>query len=139
LGGINKGVGIEFPGCSDLCHRRHDLGLTMAISVDHATLPAHAHLNLLGLVSLFLFGIYYRLHPSLEGGKSASVQVWAWIVGTIILTIGVALVHAGHAIGIRLRQSVRSSSFSICCCSAGWYFVGSVRRRVFQPTASPAK
>jgi hypothetical protein len=54
---------------------------------------------LLGLVSLFLFGIYYRLHPSLEGGKSASVQVWAWIVGTIILTIGVALVHAGHAIG----------------------------------------
>jgi hypothetical protein len=29
----------------------------------------------------------------------ASVQVWVWIVGTIILTIGVALVHSGHTIG----------------------------------------
>jgi hypothetical protein len=29
----------------------------------------------------------------------ASLQVWVWIVGTIILTIGIALVHWGHAIG----------------------------------------
>jgi len=74
-------------------------GLVMAISVDHTTLPAHAHLNLLGWVSLFLFGIYYRLHPWLDGAKSSSVQVWMWIIGTIILTIGVALVHTGHTIG----------------------------------------
>ena len=32
-------------------------GLQMAISRDHAALPAHAHLNLLGYVSLFLFGL----------------------------------------------------------------------------------
>jgi hypothetical protein len=29
----------------------------------------------------------------------ASLQVRVWIVGTIILTIGVALVHSEHAIG----------------------------------------
>jgi hypothetical protein len=74
-------------------------GIIMAISQDHSAMPAHAHLNLLGWVSLFLFGIYYRLHPSLEGTRSASVQVWGWIVGTIILTIGVGLVHTGHPIG----------------------------------------
>lgn len=74
-------------------------GLVMAISEDHTTLPAHAHLNLLGWVSLFLFGIYYRLHPCLEDVKSASVQVWIWILGTVILTIGVTLLHTGHAIG----------------------------------------
>ena len=74
-------------------------GIVMAISEDHSAMPAHAHLNLLGWVSLFLFGIYYRLHPSLEGTKSASAQVWAWIVGTVILTIGVGLVHTGHAVG----------------------------------------
>jgi uncharacterized membrane protein len=61
-------------------------------------LPAHAHLNLLGWVSLFLFGIYYHLHPAIDRSRLASVQVWVWIVGTIILTIGVALVHSRHTI-----------------------------------------
>jgi hypothetical protein len=74
-------------------------GIIMAISEDHSALPAHAHLNLLGWVSLFLFGIYYRLHPSLEDAKIASMQVWAWIIGTIILVVGVGLVHTGHAVG----------------------------------------
>ena len=74
-------------------------GIIMAISDDHSAMPAHAHLNVLGWVSLFLFGIYYRLHPSLERAKSAIAQVWVWIFGTIILTIGVGLVHTGHSIG----------------------------------------
>src|SRR5579862_206315 len=74
-------------------------GIIMAISEDHSAMSAHAHLNLLGWVSLFLFGIYYRLHPSLEGARSAIVQVWVWIAGTIILAIGVGLVQTGHAIG----------------------------------------
>lgn len=74
-------------------------GIVMAISQDHSALPAHAHLNLLGFVSLFLFGIYYRLHPALEGTTRAGVQVWVWIAGTIVLAIGVGLVHTGHAIG----------------------------------------
>jgi hypothetical protein len=74
-------------------------GIAMGITQDHSTLPAHAHLNLLGWVSLFLFGIYYHLHPSVDRSRLASLQVWVWIVGTIILTIGVALVHSGHAIG----------------------------------------
>jgi hypothetical protein len=74
-------------------------GIAMAISEDHSAMPAHAHLNLLGWVSLFLFGIYYRLHPSLEGTRSASVQVWGWIVGTVILATGVGLAHTGHAVG----------------------------------------
>lgn len=74
-------------------------GIVMGISQDHSTLPAHAHLNLLGWVSLFLFGIYYHLHPAVDRTALASLQVWVWIAGTIILTIGVALVHSGHEIG----------------------------------------
>lgn len=74
-------------------------GIVMAITEDHSTMPAHAHLNLLGWVSLFLFGIYYHLHPAIDGSRLAVVQVWIWIVGTVILTIGVALVHSGRAIG----------------------------------------
>src|ERR1700686_2450073 len=74
-------------------------GIVMGISQDHSTMPAHAHLNLLGWVSLFLFGIYYHLHPTLDRSRLASLQVWVWIVGTIILTIGVGLVPSGAEIG----------------------------------------
>ena len=74
-------------------------GLQMAISEDHAAFPAHAHLNLLGWVSLFLFGIYYHLRPALDRSRSALIQVYIWIVGTIILAIGVGLVHTGHMVG----------------------------------------
>jgi hypothetical protein len=74
-------------------------GLQMAISGDHSAHPAHAHLNLLGWVSLFLFGVYYRLRPSLEHDKRALAQVWLWLVGTIVQAIGVGLVHTGTESG----------------------------------------
>jgi cbb3-type cytochrome oxidase subunit 1 len=74
-------------------------GIIMGISEDHSAMPAHAHLNLLGWVSLFLFGIFYYLHPAIDGSRAATTQVWIWIVGTVILTAGVGLVHTGHMIG----------------------------------------
>lgn len=74
-------------------------GIVMAISQDHSAMPAHAHLNLLGWVSLFLFGIFYHLHPALDTARIALVQTWVWIIGTVILTIGVALVHSGRSVG----------------------------------------
>ena len=70
-------------------------GLDMAISENHAAMPAHAHLNLLGWVSLFLFGIFYRLHPSLDATKIALAQVWVWIIGTIVMAVGVGLISTG--------------------------------------------
>ena len=48
-------------------------GLVMAVSGDHSTMPAHAHLILLGWVSLFLFGIFYQLHPSIDRSKTALI------------------------------------------------------------------
>jgi len=74
-------------------------GLHMAISDNHSAFPAHAHLNLVGWVSLFLIGIYYRLHPALERDKRAHLQVWSWLVGTVVMAIGVGLVHTGTAAG----------------------------------------
>jgi FtsH-binding integral membrane protein len=71
-------------------------GIGMAISQNHAAMPAHAHLNLVGWVSLFLFGIYYRLHPALERSRTALLQVWSWIVGTIVMITGVGLLYSGY-------------------------------------------
>ena len=72
-------------------------GMQMAGTGDHSAYPAHAHLNLLGWVSLFLIGIYYRLHPALERVRLAFVQIWVWIVGVVVQAIGVGLVHTGSA------------------------------------------
>jgi hypothetical protein len=74
-------------------------GLQMAISGDHSAFPAHAHLNLLGFVALFLFGIFYRLNPTIEARRLAVPQVWIWIVSTIIAAVGIGLAHTGHEIG----------------------------------------
>src|SRR3954453_22405773 len=74
-------------------------GIVMAVSQDHSAMPAHAHLNLLGWVSLFLFGIFYHLHPVVDRTRLAIVQVSIWIAATLVLSLGVALVHTGHEIG----------------------------------------
>ena len=74
-------------------------GIQMGITRDHSAMPAHAHLNLLGFVTLLLFGFYYRLHPSLDRSRAALVQIAVWIVGTIVMIVGVALVHSGREAG----------------------------------------
>jgi hypothetical protein len=114
-------------------------GIIMAISDDHSAMPAHAHLNLLGWVSLFLFGIYYRLHPSLEGTTSARVQVWVWIIGTVILTVGVGLVHTGHAVGDPIA-GVGSFVVLLDALLFGWLvFRGERAERDIRPSVSPAR
>ena len=72
------------------------MGIGMAASQDHSLMPAHAHLNLLGWVSLFLFGIYYERRPALDASRLAVVQVGVWSVGTGVLTIAVAAIHLGY-------------------------------------------
>ncbi len=94
-----KASGLSFRAAVVLVIAGMLWGIVMGISEDHSTMPAHAHLNLLGWVSLFLFGIYYHLHPAIDRRRLASLQVWIWIAGTIVMTIGVALVHSGHEIG----------------------------------------
>jgi peptidoglycan/LPS O-acetylase OafA/YrhL len=72
------------------------MGIGMAMSQNHSISPAHAHLNLLGWVSLFLIGVFYRLHPALDASRLAFVQVCLWIAGTVVLTVGVTALYAGY-------------------------------------------
>jgi cbb3-type cytochrome oxidase subunit 1 len=72
------------------------MGIGMAVSQNHSIMPAHAHLNLLGWVSLFLFGIYYERRPSLDSSRLALVQVSIWSLGTVVLTAAVAAIHLGY-------------------------------------------
>jgi peptidoglycan/LPS O-acetylase OafA/YrhL len=102
-------------------------GIEMAISQDHSAMPAHAHLNLLGWVSLFLFGIFYHLHPEIDRSRIALVQASVWIVGTVILVIGVGLVHTGHESGDPIA-AVGSLIVLLGMLMFGWIVIGRQRR-----------
>jgi hypothetical protein len=67
-------------------------GIVMGIKQDFALAPAHAHLNLIGGVLLFLFGLYYRLIPAAGTSGLAKVQGWLHITGAIVFPAGVAIV-----------------------------------------------
>ncbi|WJR75118.1 hypothetical protein [Bradyrhizobium sp. NP1] len=67
-------------------------GIAMGIRQDFVLGPAHAHLNLIGGVLLFVFGLYYRLVPDAGKGTLAKVQGWLHIIGSIVFPAGVALV-----------------------------------------------
>jgi hypothetical protein len=67
-------------------------GIAMGVREDFALAPAHAHLNLVGGVLLFMFGLYYRLVPAAGTSTLAKVQGWLHIAGAILFPAGVAIV-----------------------------------------------
>jgi formate/nitrite transporter FocA (FNT family) len=67
-------------------------GIVMGIKQDFALAPAHTHLNLVGGVLLFLFGLYYRLIPTVGTDRLAKVQGWLHMIGAIVFPAGVAIV-----------------------------------------------
>jgi hypothetical protein len=69
-------------------------GIEMGIRQDFALAPAHAHLNLVGGVLLFLFGLYYRLVPGAGASALAKAQGWLHIAGAIVFPVGIAIVLA---------------------------------------------
>ena len=67
-------------------------GIAMGIQQDFTLAPAHAHLNLVGGVLLFVFGLYYRLMPAVGSTSLAKLQGSLHIVGAIVFPAGIALV-----------------------------------------------
>jgi hypothetical protein len=67
-------------------------GIVMGIQQNFLLAPAHAHLNLVGGVLLFLFGLYYRLVPAAGSTTLAKLQGWLHIAGGILFPAGVAMV-----------------------------------------------
>jgi hypothetical protein len=67
-------------------------GVVMGIREDFTLAPAHAHLNLVGGVLLFLFGLYYRLVPAAGASTLAKAQGWLHIIGSVLFPVGVAIV-----------------------------------------------
>jgi hypothetical protein len=138
-GSLNmKASRIAFPSAVLLVIAGMIWGIVMAASRDHSTMPAHAHLNLLGWVSLFLFGIFYQLHPALDASRAALAQVAIWIVGTVVLVLGVGLLSKGSPIGEPLATA-GSIAVLLDMALFGWLVLRSGFRRSVLPSAMPAE
>ena len=60
-------------------------GLHMSISGDHSVTGAHAHINLLGWVTMALFGTYFAFEPEKARSRLARLQYGVYTVGAVVM------------------------------------------------------
>lgn len=71
-------------------------GLFMAASHDHSMFPVHAHLNLLGWVSMSLFGFFYRAWPQAAQSTLAKTHFWVYVPAHFIQMVLLAALYRGN-------------------------------------------
>jgi cbb3-type cytochrome oxidase subunit 1 len=67
------------------------LGLVMGIIHDFRLASVHAHFNLLGWVSMALFGVLYHLYPQAADTKLAKTHFWLYNIGVPVMQVSIAL------------------------------------------------
>lgn len=95
------------------------LGLYMSATNDFAWHPVHAHLNLLGWVTLALFGLYYRAHPAAAASRLAKAHFWLFVPAHFVQMVSLALFFAGRS---AVEPVLAVSSFIVAAgflCFAG--------------------
>ncbi len=69
-------------------------GISMEISGDHTYAGAHAHLNLVGWVTMGLFGLYYSMTPAAAEGGMAKIHYLVSTLGVLVFVPGIVLAIA---------------------------------------------
>jgi hypothetical protein len=71
-------------------------GLVMAGSHNYTMTPVHAHINLLGWVSMSLFAFFYRLWPAAATTKLARIHFWTYVPAHFVQMVTLALMLGGN-------------------------------------------
>src|SRR4051812_45949576 len=71
-------------------------GLYMGASGDHTLFSVHAHINLLGWVSLTLIGLIYRQFPDIATNRLAKIQFWLHNLGLPCLLVALTCLMQGN-------------------------------------------
>jgi cbb3-type cytochrome oxidase subunit 1 len=72
------------------------LGMYMGLSHNFALAPAHAHINLLGWVTMAIFGIYYALNPVQATSRIARLQYFVYTLGILVMAPSLFLFLTGN-------------------------------------------
>ena len=73
------------------------MGLQMSISGEHNVIGAHAHTNLLGWVTMAIFGGYYALNPGKAESRLAAIHFWSYLGAVIVMSPSLYLLYLGYA------------------------------------------
>jgi len=66
-------------------------GIQMSASGDHSLSGAHAHLNLIGWVTMGLFGVYYHVVPEAADHKLAKLHYPLALAGLVVIVPGIVM------------------------------------------------
>jgi peptidoglycan/LPS O-acetylase OafA/YrhL len=77
------------------------MDIAMGVRQNFALAPAHAHLNLLGFLMLFMAGLYYRIVPQAAEGLPGRLYAALAVIGAIAFPTGIAAVELGGRIASR--------------------------------------
>jgi len=80
-------------------------GIQMAATGDHSLSPAHAHLNLVGWVTMGLFGLYYHNVPAAARGL-AKVHFALAFLGVLAMVPGISIARTGGGEGMAIIGSL---------------------------------
>ena len=76
------------------------LGIVMGATNNFTLRPVHVHLNLLGWVSMALFGLIGHFYPATLRGRVANIQFWLYNLGVpTLLALLTALLLGNAAVG----------------------------------------
>ena len=72
------------------------LGLYMGIAGQFMLSPVHAHLGVLGWLTLAMAGVIYRLYPRAATSRLATLHFWLHNLGLPVFMVALALVVRGQ-------------------------------------------
>jgi len=101
-------------------------GIHMSASGDHTLAGAHAHLNLVGWVTMALFAIYYHLVPAAADTLLAKVHYAVALAGVVLLVPGIVQ-------AIRLTGETLAKAGSALTLASMAIFLFTVARQGLRP------
>ncbi len=72
------------------------LGLIMGMTQDHAQMPTHAHIVLIGWVGFATYAFFYHTFPSAAASRLAPVHFWLGQASFVTLIAGLFLIFGGR-------------------------------------------
>ena len=84
-------------------------------------MPVHAHINLLGWVSMTLIGVIYHFFPQAGASRAATVQFWLHNVALVVMMVSLSFLLKGNE---QLEPAVGISSLMMLAVVAT--FAGNV-------------
>lgn len=73
------------------------LGWWMGMSGHHELGGLHVHVNLLGGVWMFLYGLFYRAEPAAARGWLPTLHAWVAVIGFLIFMPSIAVLLLAYA------------------------------------------